>query len=91
MSISTFLFCEATKQAVHVAEFSGDWFRGANNPTVVGAFCFAHVGMTLRSSQAFFEFEDFMSYTLWDKSNVDALLASLAPPGITMRLSHPQE
>lgn len=47
MSMSAFLYCPEAKHAVHVAEASSGWFRGANHPAAVAAFCCAHKGKAL--------------------------------------------
>jgi hypothetical protein len=89
MSVSVTLFCVETKQAVHVAEASSNWFRGPDYPTVVGAFCFAHAGKELKTTLAFGELDDSMDYELWTQENVqDAYVALVgrSPDGLPERI-----
>jgi hypothetical protein len=70
MSHSITLYCEETKQMVHVAEHSSSWFRGANSSGVVGAFCLAHAGKELRSTLVQpGEFDNCMEWVEWTPDN----------------------
>ncbi len=77
MSHSLTLYCAETKQAVHVAERSSSWFRAADYPVVVGAFCLAHAGKELQSTMGFSEFDDVMEYEVWTPMNAQAAYTSL--------------
>ena len=77
MSHSTTLYCPETKQAVHVAEQSSSWFRGPDYAVIVGAFCLAHVGRDLESTQAFSEMDDFSDYVVWTADNAQAAYTAL--------------
>lgn len=70
MSHSVTLYCEETMHMVHVAEHSSSWFQGANNPTVVGAFCLAHIEKKLRSTlKQPGEFDNTMDWVVWTPEN----------------------
>ncbi|MBN3744811.1 hypothetical protein G3N96_05090 [Burkholderia sp. Se-20373] len=78
MSHSITLYCEETKQMVNVAEQSSSWFRGADNPNVVGAFCLAHAGKALRSTLVQpVEFDDCMDWEQWTPENCHELYHAL--------------
>jgi len=77
VSHSVTLYCAETKQAVHVAERSSSWFRSADYPIVVGAFCLAHCGKPLQSTLAFSEFDDNMEYKVWMPENVQEAYTAL--------------
>lgn len=92
MSQSVTLYCEETRQAVHVAEGSSSWFRDPDYPVVVGAFCRAHAGKSLQTTLAFGESDGFMDYEVWTPSNVqDAFTALVGRPleRLTDRLTPP--
>jgi hypothetical protein len=76
MSISYYLYCPDTKQAIHVAEESSGWFRGADEPAALGAFCVAHTGKTLLSSDAD-HFDDFTDYEVWTAEGAQAAYTAL--------------
>lgn len=69
MSISFYLRCKDTKKAVHVAEQSSRWFRGADHPDVVGVFCVAHGSKELDVVDGD-HFDDLMEYEVWTPENV---------------------
>lgn len=75
MSISFYLFCSETKQAVHVAEQSSGWFRGADSSTAVGMFCIAHEGKTIECTDGD-QFE-LIEFDLWDEGSAPAAYAAL--------------
>ena len=77
MSHSVILYCVETKQAVHVAEQSSSWFRSADYPIVVSAFCLAHCGKHLQSTLAFSEFDVNMEYEVWTPENVKKAYTAL--------------
>lgn len=92
MSTSVTLYCAKTKQAVHVAERSSSWFRGPDYPVVVGAFCLAHAGMGLESTQDFGGMDNAMEYQVWTPGNVRDAYAALAGAPLDRpaeRLVHP--
>lgn len=92
MSQSVTLYCPETKQAVHVAEQSSSWFRGPDYAVVVGAFCLAHAGKALESSQAFNEMSNVMDYELWTPKNVEEAFTTLTGANLehlAKRLVHP--
>ncbi len=76
MSVSYYLYCPDTKQAIHVAEGSSGWFRGADEPSALGAFCVAHKGKALFSSDSD-GFEDFMDYEVWTAEGAQAAFTAL--------------
>lgn len=76
MSVSWYLRCKDTKKAVHVAEQSSRWFRGADYPDVVGAFSVAHEGKELDVVDGD-HFDDFMEYEVWTPDNVRAEYSAL--------------
>lgn len=77
MSVSYYLRCKDTKKAVHVAERSSRWFRGADYPDVVGAFCVAHGARELDVVDGD-GFDDFMAYEVWTPDNVKSEYEALA-------------
>lgn len=78
MSHSITLYCEETKQMVHVAEQSSSWFRGADNGSVVGAFCVAHLGKVLLTTRVMpGEFENAMDWDQWTSENCQELYHAL--------------
>lgn len=78
MSHSITLYCEDTKQMVHVAEQSSSWFRGPDNGDVVGAFCLAHAGKELKSTLLQpGEFDDAMEWVEWRPGNTQASYTAL--------------
>lgn len=76
MSISFYLRCKATKQAVHIAEQSSRWFRGADYPSVLGAFAVAHGGQELDVIDGD-HFDDFMEYEVWVPANAGVRFAAM--------------
>lgn len=70
MSYGIHLVCHETKQAVHVAEVSSSWFRGADYSAIVGAFCQAHLSREVVPTLDFGNSEEFSDYTLWTPENV---------------------
>ena len=82
MSHSITLYCDETKQLVHVAEQSSSWFRGADSSVVVGAFCLAHAGKELRSTLAQpGGFDNPMDWVKWTPGNCqDNFLALMGEP-----------
>lgn len=64
MSVSHFLICSETKQAVHVAEQSSGWFRGADSSPAVGLFCLAHAGKHLECTRG--DDIDTTEYVVWE-------------------------
>lgn len=79
MSHGIHLVCHETKQAVHVAEVSSSWYRGADYSAIVGAFCHAHMGFSLVSMMGFSEAPEFDEYEVWTSENVEAQFKSIAP------------
>lgn len=71
MSVSRYLRCKDTKKAVHVAEQSSRWFRGADYPDVVGVFCAAHAGKNLEVVDGD-HLDEIMDYEVWTPENVRA-------------------
>ncbi|WP_158534247.1 hypothetical protein [Paracidovorax avenae] len=57
--------------AVHVAEKSSGWARGADFPHLMGAFCVAHEGRELDVVDGD-HFDEFMEYEVWSQENVQA-------------------
>ncbi|MBB1636086.1 hypothetical protein [Cupriavidus sp. UME77] len=78
MSHGIHLVCHETKQAVHVAEVSSSWYRGADYSAIVGAFCHAHTGGDLVSTLSFGDSGDFSDYQLWTPENVEEQLNFIA-------------
>jgi hypothetical protein len=70
MSISFILVCDETKQTIHVAESSGDWFRGSDvSGDLVGLFCRAHDLKSLRVTNSVVDEPDLYDYDRWEASN----------------------
>lgn len=63
MSVSFYLFCRETKQAVHVAEQSSRWSRGPDSGEAVGMFCSRHTGKSIECSDG--DDLDISEYDLW--------------------------
>jgi len=80
VSVSIFLACSETKQAVHVCELSSGWFRGADHPAIVAAFCLAHEGKETRSVSSD-GFHDFMEFEVWTPDNVEEQFMAINSAG----------
>lgn len=63
MSVSFYLYCRETKQAVHVAEQSSRWSRGPDSSDAVGMFCSRHEGKVIECSDG--DHLDISEYDLW--------------------------
>lgn len=72
MSISFYLFCRETMQAVHVAEKSSQWDRGPVSGQAVGMFCAKHTGKILECSDG--DHLGLEQYDLWTSAEEPARL-----------------